>query len=58
MQDDKNEMFSIPYTTINIGTINGGDAVNKVPDKCIIKFDARTIKEEHNILIENEVKKY
>ena len=57
LQDDKNDMFSIPYTTINIGTINGGDAINKVPDKCTIKFDARTIKEEHNILIENEVKK-
>jgi len=52
----KNEMFSIPYTTINIGTIKGGDAVNKVPDKCVIKFDARTIDKEHNAIIENNVK--
>lgn len=53
---ERNNIFSIPYTTINIGTIKGGDAVNKVPDKCIIKFDARTIKEEHNKEIEKTIK--
>lgn len=56
LEDEKDELFSIPYTTINIGTIKGGDAVNKVPDKCIIKFDARTIKKEHNRVIEEKVK--
>ena len=55
LKKEKNEIFSIPY--INIGTINGGDAVNKVPDKCIVEFDARTISKEHNTIIEEEVKK-
>lgn len=56
LEKEKNEIFSIPYTTINIGKINGGDAVNKVPDKCIIEFDVRTIKKEHNIKIEEKIK--
>ena len=54
---EKNDLFSVPYTTINIGVINGGDAINKVPDKCVLKFDARTINKNHNVIIENEVKK-
>ena len=42
----KNELdkdYDIPYTTFNVGTINGGQAINIVADKCEIKFDFRTI---------------
>lgn len=56
LEEEKDEMFSIPYTTINIGKIKGGDAVNKVPDKCIVELDARTIKKEHNEKIEKKIK--
>lgn len=56
LQQDKNDIFSVPYTTINIGKIKGGDAINKVPDRCYIEFDARTINKEHNIIIENKIK--
>lgn len=62
LENDKNNLFSIPYTTINVGKINGGDAINKVADKCVIEFDARTILKEHNEIIkkrlENILKKY
>lgn len=57
LEEEKNEMFSIPYTTINIGIIKGGDAVNKVPDKCTVTFDARTINKSHNDIIEERIKK-
>lgn len=57
LKKQKNYMFSIPYTTINIGTIKGGDSVNKIPDKCVLKLDARTISERHNIKIEEKIKK-
>lgn len=43
-----NRLFSIPYTTINIGTIVGGDAINKVPDKCVVALDARTVNKKDN----------
>ena len=51
----KDLRFDIPYTTINIGTICGGNAANKVPDICTLKLDIRTIKKDHNIKIENKL---
>ena len=51
LKEEENKLFSVPYTTINIGKICGGDAVNKVPDKCIVNFDARTINSNHNYKI-------
>ena len=56
LKKETNEIFSIPYTTMNIGKINGGDAINKVPDECCIEFDARTIAKEHNKIIVEKVK--
>lgn len=57
LKKEKNRLFSIPYTTINIGVINGGKTVNMVPDKCIIKFDARTVAKSHNTMIKNTIKR-
>ncbi len=56
LKKEKDEIFSIPYTTINVGQIKGGDSVNKVPDRCVVKLDARTIKKEHNKKIERKIK--
>ena len=58
LQNEKNNIFPIPHTTINIGKIIGGDAVNKVPDRCYIEFDARTVNSKHNALIIEKAKKY
>lgn len=33
--------FEVPYPTMNIGTINGGTAINKVPDKTVVYMDFR-----------------
>ncbi|MCI8277662.1 MAG: M20 family metallopeptidase [Clostridia bacterium] len=48
--------FEIPYTTMNIGKINGGSAVNSVPDSCEFLVDFRTINkaEEQKIIKELE----
>ena len=35
--------FSVPYTTFNVGIINGGSEINSVAEKCEILFDFRTI---------------
>ena len=45
----KNEIvvdFDIPYTSMNIGMINGGETINSVPGKCSITIDFRIAKEE------------
>ena len=57
-----NSAFTIPYTTMNIGMINGGETVNSVPGKCSITMDFRIANKEDidNILdkIEKELEKY
>jgi acetylornithine deacetylase len=48
--------FEIPYTTMNIGMINGGETVNSVPGKCMITMDFRIANKDDISLIENKVK--
>jgi acetylornithine deacetylase len=36
-------VFEPPYSTIQIGTIRGGEALNIIPDRCIIEIEARAI---------------
>lgn len=43
IKNDKDYNFDIPYTTMNIGKINGGSAINSVPDYCEFLVDFRTI---------------
>ena len=39
--------FEVPYTTMNIGMIKGGETVNSVAGKCEISIDFRIAKREH-----------
>ena len=50
--------FEIPYTTMNIGKINGGTEINSVPDFCEFLLDFRTINKEIESKIEVLQKKY
>ena len=43
IKSNLNKNFEIPYTTMNIGKINGGSAINSVPDSCEFLVDFRTI---------------
>lgn len=49
---EKNDIFEVPYTTMNIGKISGGTEINSVPDYCEFVLDFRTIdkKIEENII--------
>jgi acetylornithine deacetylase len=42
----QDEAYDIPYTTLHVGRINGGTAVNIVPDHCAIDFEIRHLKED------------
>ena len=46
LKQDLNSNFEIPYTTMNIGKINGGSSINSVPDSCEVLIDFRTTDEE------------
>lgn len=55
IKNNLNNNFEIPYTTMNIGKIQGGSAINSVPDSCEFLIDFRTIDEKSEKLIENKI---
>ena len=38
--------YEIPYTTIHVGRIDGGTALNIVPDRCVVDFEIRNLAED------------
>ena len=47
--------FEVPYTTMNIGKIEGGSAINSVPDSCEFFVDFRTIDKDSEFNIINKI---
>lgn len=47
IKPDKEENFEIPYTTMNVGIIKGGSAMNSIPASCYVKMDFRIAKVIH-----------
>ena len=57
----KNELcndFSIPYTTMNVGLINGGETVNSVPGKCEMSLDFRLAIKGQGKIILDKIKEF
>lgn len=40
---DNDELFDVPYSTLSVGTIQGGSATNIVPNLCEFTFDYRNL---------------
>ena len=51
------EGYEIPYTTMNIGTINGGSAKNSVSAECKVTIDFRIANKEHIKIIKEKIEK-
>jgi len=51
LKEEQNSIFEIPYTTMNIGKIEGGESINIVPNKSEALIDFRTIHIKHSELI-------
>jgi tripeptide aminopeptidase len=45
----------IPRTTVNVGTIEGGTAINAIPEKAAARFDLRSTEPEQLIRLEVEL---
>lgn len=41
--DPLDPVFEPPYSTVQIGTIRGGDALNIIPESCVVEIEARAI---------------
>ena len=42
-RDDRDLLFDVPYSTLSVGTIQGGTASNIVPNLCEFTFDYRNL---------------
>jgi acetylornithine deacetylase len=40
------EGYAIPYSTVHVGVIRGGTALNIVPDRCELSFEVRTVPQD------------
>ena len=38
--------FGVPYTTLHVGTIQGGTALNIIPNNCEFRFEIRNLKSD------------
>lgn len=47
--------YEVPYTTMNVGTINGGSAKNSVSANCEVSIDFRIANKEHIKVIKDEI---
>ena len=50
---NRDEHYAIPYSTIHVGTLNSGSALNIVPDKAELKIEMRHVTEDDPNSIEN-----
>lgn len=39
----RDQRFAIPHSTISVGPIHGGRALNAVPDHCTVEFEVRNL---------------
>ena len=55
IKNEKEEAYEIPYTTMNVGIINGGTAKNSVSSFCNISIDFRTVNKKHHQIINEKI---
>lgn len=51
---NKDEQYDIPYTTIHVGKLHSGSALNIVPDKAELKIEIRHLEEDDPNFIEDK----
>ena len=55
IKKDLDENYEVPYTTMNVGVMNGGSAKNSIPANCEISIDFRIMKNEHIELLKEKL---
>lgn len=50
--------FEVPYTTVNVGMIHGGTALNIIPNHCQVSFEYRTMPGEDPDYVLQQVQGY
>ena len=55
LKSETDKRFKIPYTTMNIGKIDGGKSINIVPSRCTTYIDFRIMNNKHRKKIFDEI---
>jgi len=55
IKEYREERYGIPYTTMNVGTINGGSAINSISASCKVTLDFRITNNKHINLLKNKI---
>lgn len=51
----QDEGYDIPYSTVHVGKISGGSALNIVPNECIVDYEIRYLAQDNYQEIQNNV---
>ncbi len=55
LQSSQNKIFEIPFATLNVAKIIGGDLINRIPDYCYLEFEYRTINKQQGAKIYQDI---
>jgi acetylornithine deacetylase len=55
-QGQRDEAYDIPYSTVHIGRIDGGKALNIVPNLCTLEFEFRNLPQDDPDLLLSELR--
>jgi acetylornithine deacetylase len=56
--EQRDNGFSVPYSTLSTGLIQGGIAANVVPKECVFQFDMRTLPQASPDALYKEIRAY
>ena len=55
IKDFEEKSYEVPYTTMNVGLINGGSALNSVSASCKVGMDFRIANKKHITIIKQKI---
>jgi acetylornithine deacetylase len=58
VSEQRDTAFTVPYTTLQTGTVRGGLAANIVPKQCDFEFDVRTIPTTSHEYLYSKIRDY
>ncbi len=56
LEHERDDQFSVPWTTLHVGTIHGGTALNIIPNMCEFRFEIRNLKSDDPMEIMSKIR--
>lgn len=54
-QGHQDKGYDIPYTTVHVGKISGGTALNIVPNLCVVDYEIRHLAQDNSSAIQEQI---